>query len=79
VLFEILRHLKLHEDSQRNNGIDLSRHGFGTIVDNDVIYDAFKRLWTENGDKLSHQYAGTQSNISGVIENGRQGFQGKIA
>jgi hypothetical protein len=35
-------------------------------------------MWTANGDKLSQQYAGTVSNISGVIENGKQGFKGKL-
>ena len=37
-----------------------------------------QRLWNENGDKLSNQYAGTQSNISGVLEEGKQGFAGKF-
>jgi hypothetical protein len=36
-------------------------------------------MWQINGDKLSHQYTGTNSNISGVIENGKQGFTGKLA
>ena len=31
-------------------------------------------MWTENGDKLSNQYAGTNSNISGVINNENSGF-----
>ena len=35
-------------------------------------------MWTENGDKLSVQYTGTQSNISGVLEEGKQGFAGKM-
>ena len=35
-------------------------------------------MWTQNGDKLSQQYTGTNSNISGVIENGKQGFGGKL-
>ena len=35
-------------------------------------------MWNLNGDKLSNQYAGTNSNLSGVIENGRQGIAGKL-
>lgn len=35
-------------------------------------------MWTENGDKLSMQYTGTGSNISGVLEEGKQGFAGKF-
>ena len=35
-------------------------------------------MWTENGDKLSMQYAGTNSNISGVLEEGKQGVRGKL-
>ena len=30
-------------------------------------------MWNENGDKLSYQYAGTNSNISGALEEGKQG------
>lgn len=47
-------------------------------MDTDTLFDSFKRMWTTNGDKLSQQYAGTNSNISGVIENGKQGFKGKL-
>ena len=35
-------------------------------------------MWGENGDKLSLQYTGTNSNISGVLEEGKQGFAGKF-
>ena len=36
-------------------------------------------MWQENGDRISKLYAGTDSNISGVIENGKQGFMGKLS
>ena len=36
-----------------------------------VINQCLQRMWNENGDKLSNQYAGTQSNISGVLEEGK--------
>lgn len=42
------------------------------------LKEALKRMWTENGDKLSMQYTGTGSNISGVLEEGKQGFAGKF-
>lgn len=58
--------------------MDLSKHGFGNGLESEILFDAFKRMWTANGDKLSQQYAGTASNISGVIENGKQGFKGKL-
>lgn len=35
------------------------------------LYASLKRMWDENGDKLSNQYAGTNSNISGVLEEGK--------
>ena len=35
------------------------------------LKESLKRMWTENGDKLSQQYAGTGSNISGVLEEGK--------
>ena len=42
------------------------------------IEQSLQRMWDENGDKLSNQYAGTQSNISGVLEDGKQSFAGGI-
>ena len=42
------------------------------------LKEALKRMWTENGDKLSMQYTGTISNISGALEEGKQGFAGKF-
>ena len=42
------------------------------------ILDSLQRMWNTNGDKLSHQYTGTNSNISGVLEEGKQGFAGKF-
>ena len=38
----------------------------------------FRGMWTEMGDYLSRQYAGTDSNMSGVVENGKQGIAGKL-
>lgn len=37
-----------------------------------------KRMWSNNGDKLSQQYTGSNSNITRVIESGKQGIAGKF-
>ena len=48
-------------------------------LDDEEVEKVFRRMWTENGDKLSNQYTNTNSNIKGVIESGKQGFTGKLA
>ena len=35
-------------------------------------------MWTDMGDYLSRQYAGTDSTISRVTRDGKEGFIGKI-
>jgi hypothetical protein len=35
-------------------------------------------MWTEMGDYLSRQYAGTDSTISGVSRDGKETFESKI-
>jgi hypothetical protein len=35
-------------------------------------------MWTEMGDYLSRQYAGTDSTISKVSRDGNEGFMGKV-
>jgi hypothetical protein len=35
------------------------------------MFDTMKKMWANNGNKLSHQYTGTNSNITGVIETGK--------
>ena len=52
--------------------------GFGGAQEYAFITEAIKQMWNLNGDKLSNQYAGTNSNLSGVIEHGKQGFAGKL-
>lgn len=37
-----------------------------------------KRMWSNNGDKLSQQNTGSNSNITRVIENGKQGMAGRF-
>ena len=36
-------------------------------------------MWTEMGDYLSRQYAGTDSTIARVTRDGKEGFMGKLA
>ena len=37
-----------------------------------------KRMWSNNGDRLSQQYTGSNSNITRVIQQGNQGIAGKL-
>ena len=50
----------------------------GSKSESKPIGDRLKRMWTENGDKLSNQYAGTDTNNSGVIEKDNMGIAGKF-
>jgi hypothetical protein len=36
-------------------------------------------MWTDMGDYLSRQYAGTDSTISRVTRDGKEGLDGKLA
>jgi hypothetical protein len=42
------------------------------------IFDAIRDIFVRNGDNLSFQYTGTESNISRVTKQGGQGFIGKL-
>lgn len=81
ILQEILKHLRVNEsrlESKLDSNGRFINNGYDTDLEWDILTDAFKRLWTSNGDKLSQQYTGTNSNISGVIEKGKQGITGKL-
>ena len=76
LLRAILDHLKQAEVRQ---GSKINPHsGFGGPQEYAFITEAAKQLWNQNGDKLSNQYEGTNSNMSGVIETGTQGIAGKL-
>jgi hypothetical protein len=47
-------------------------------VTNILILQALKNFWSEQGDYLSIQNAGTTSTISKVSKDGKEGFFGKI-
>lgn len=40
------------------------------------LMSRFKDIWSENGDSISFQYAGTASCITSVTKNGKHGFIG---
>lgn len=46
--------------------------------ENGSIIQNFRSMWTEQGDYLSRQYAGTDSTISRVTRDGKEGFLGKL-
>ena len=68
--------IKKYESEQGSNIHPQS--GFGGSQEYAFINEALKQLWNYNGDKLSNQYAGTDSNMSGVVESGKQGIKGKL-
>jgi len=46
--------------------------------DETSVIQRFRAMWTEMGDYLSRQYAGTDSTISRVTRDGKEGFFGKL-
>jgi len=47
-------------------------------TDSNSVIQQFRSMWTEQGDYLSRQYAGTDSTISRVSRDGKEGFLGKL-
>ena len=47
-------------------------------TDQTSVMQKFRAMWTEMGDYLSRQYAGTDSTISRVTRDGKEGFFGKL-
>lgn len=43
------------------------------------IVKKLKHFWAEQGDYISKQYCGTNSTISKVSRDGKEGFMGKIS
>jgi maltoporin len=43
-----------------------------------LFCQALKRFWSNNGDRISQQYTSTNSNITRVIQQGNQGFAGRM-
>ena len=44
----------------------------------EAIYETIKDFWVKNGDYISIQYTGTESNISRVTKKNKQGIMGKL-
>lgn len=42
------------------------------------VLQQLRAMWTDMGDYLSRQYAGTDSTISRVTRDGKEGFLGKL-
>ncbi len=45
-------------------------------TNNNPLLSSFKDIWSENGDSISFQYAGTASCITSVTKNGKHGIMG---
>lgn len=43
------------------------------------LLQMLRSMWTDMGDYLSRQYAGTDSTISRVTRDGKEGIDGKLA
>lgn len=44
-----------------------SKEKKGSTAEKQGIEECMRRMWNGNGDKLSNQYAGTETNNSGAI------------
>jgi len=58
----------------------MNKDGIAFIFDSnaDDILQRFRNLWTVMGDYLSRHYSGTDSTISRVTRDGKEGVIGKI-
>jgi len=45
----------------------------------EVIIQAHKKLWSGNGNSLSQYYSNSDSGLTSAVENGKQGFGGKLS
>ena len=61
-------------------GDNIDKEGIAFIFDSNKedILQKFRAMWTEMGDYLSRQYAGTDSTISRVSRDGKEGFVGGL-
>ncbi len=58
----------------------MEKEGIAFLFDSnqDDILQRFRCLWTEMGDYLSRHYSGTDSTISRVTRDGKEGLYGTI-
>jgi hypothetical protein len=73
VFSDILQKMKAQIQANSNQ-----RSGFTADSEMQTLIAMLKRFWSNTGDKLSQQYTGSNSNITRVIENGKQGMAGRL-
>lgn len=91
ILQHLLRQINEKKDATGGNDFTLLRQGLDEPVALNLVFseqdaspatvkamDLLKDLWCRNGDCLSRQYTGTESNISRVTKQNKQGFMGKL-
>jgi hypothetical protein len=49
------------------------------LNDGQILIDAFRKLWVDNGNSLSILYSGTESTTAGITRAGKEGFLSSIA
>lgn len=71
---------RLGFDLQSLFGPEVMKQGLAFMYEpeSDNIIQRFRAMWVEQADYLSRQYAGTDSTISRVTRDGKEGFIGKI-
>ena len=71
---------KLGFDLEQECGPQVHTDGIAFMYETDStnILQQLRAMWTEMGDYLSRQYAGTDSTISRVTRDGKEGFLGKL-
>jgi len=65
-------------DMKRTFGEEISKNGIAFSDMNRSIVQRLKAFWAEQGDYLSKQYVGTNSTISKVSRDGKEGLIGKF-
>ncbi len=58
---------------------EVAKEGIAFIDDQKQVIRQLKTFWAEQGDYLSKQYTGTNSTISKVSKDNKEGFLGKIS
>mmetsp|Transcript_8698 Transcript_8698/g.14747 ORF Transcript_8698/g.14747 Transcript_8698/m.14747 type:complete len:376 (-) Transcript_8698:904-2031(-) len=72
----LLRQHQIDIDAVLGAGAEKTGIAFGS-TENQLIND-FKFFWRDKGDMLSKQYTGTESTISKVSQDGKEGLWGKF-
>ena len=73
-----MRKLGFDLESLFGQAVNTDGLAFMYETETNSIVQQLRSMWTEMGDYLSRQYAGTDSTISRVTRDGREGFLGKL-